>query len=130
MAEDFRKLAGVGLGDLARELQDGPSTYKKSIMTPIDPATPASADPRSPMAPPYADDNVNVDLVQQGLDEAEDETRDAVADAYEASARLSDEPLESLDDIDFNEAEGISSPPELAAIHEDFAANDDEGEEE
>ena len=99
-------------------------------MTPIDPAIPASADPRSPMAPPYTDDNVNVDLVQQGLDEAEDETRDAVADAYEASARLSDEPLESLDDIDFTEAEGVSAPPELSAIHEDSAADEDEGEEE
>ena len=117
-------------GELARELQETRSTYRKLIMTPIDPATPASADPRSPMAPPYADDNVNMDLVQQGLDEAEDETRDAVADAYEASARLSDEPLESLDDIDFNEAEGISTSPELSAMHEDFTASDDEGEEE
>ena len=99
-------------------------------MTPIDPKTPASADPRSPMAPPYVDEDLNMDLVQQGLDEAEDETRDAVADAYEASARLSDDPLESLNDIDFNEAEDVSTTPELAAIHEDLRSEDEDGEEE
>ncbi len=82
------------------------------------------------MAPPYSDEDVNVDLVQQGLDEAEDETRDAVADAYEASARSSDDPAESLDDIDFTEAEGDSTTPELSAIHEDFAPDDNDGEEE
>lgn len=98
-------------------------------MTPIDPKTPASADPRSPMAPPYVDDDVNIDLVQQGLDEAEDETRDAVADAYEASARLSDEPSESLDDIDFTEAEDLSTTPELSAMHEDLGADEDDEEE-
>lgn len=95
-------------------------------MTPIDPKTPASADPRSPMAPPYVDENVNIDLVQQGLDEAEDETRDAVADAYEASARLSDDPLEALDDIDFTEAEDVSTTPELSAMHEDLGEDDEE----
>jgi hypothetical protein len=78
------------------------------------------------MAPPYVDDDVNIDLVQQGLDEAEDETRDAVADAYEASARLSDEPSESLDDIDFNEAEDSSTTPELSAMHEDLGADEEE----
>jgi hypothetical protein len=96
-------------------------------MTPIDSAIFASADPRSPMAPPYVDEDVNIDLVQQGLDEAEDETRDAVADAYEASARLSDDPSESLDDIDFTEAEDLSTSPELSAMHEeDPGAGDEE----
>ena len=95
-------------------------------MTPIDPVTPASADPHSPMAPPYVDEDVNIDLVQQGLDEAEDETRDAVADAYEASARLSDDPLEALDDIDFSEAEDVSATPELSAMHEDPGEDDEE----
>ena len=98
-------------------------------MTPIDPVTPASADPHSPMAPPYVDEDVNIDLVQQGLDEAEDETREAVADAYEASARLSDDPAESLDDIDFTEAEDLSTSPELSAIHEDLDADGDDEEE-
>jgi len=97
-------------------------------MVPIDPKTPASADPRSPMAPPYVDDDVNVDLVQQGLDEAEDETREAVADAYEASARLSDDPLESLDDIDFTEAEDLSTSPEFSAMHEELDGDEDEND--
>lgn len=82
------------------------------------------------MAPPYVDDDVNVDLVQQGLDEAEDETREAVADAYEASARQSDEPVESLDDIDFTEAEDLSATPELSAMHEDSGEDEDEEVEE
>lgn len=88
-------------------------------MTPTDPAFPAVYNPRSSMAPPYVDEDVNADLVQRGLDEAEDETRDLVADDYEASALVSDEPMESLDDIDFTASEGISSTPELAAMHED-----------
>lgn len=83
------------------------------------------------MAPPYVDEDVNLELVQQGLDEAEDETRDAVADAYESNARLSDDPVESLDDIDFSEAEDISTTPELSAMHEDFTGSEDgESEEE
>ncbi len=99
-------------------------------MTPIDPKTPATADPRSPMAPPYVDEDVNIDLVQQGLDEAEDETRDAVADAYEASARLSDDPLESLDDIDFTAAEDDSASPELSAMHEELGPDEEFEDEE
>ena len=70
------------------------------------------------MAPPYVDEDVNADLVQRGLDEAEDETRELVADTYEASALESDEAMDALDDIDFTEGEGISSIPELAAMHE------------
>jgi hypothetical protein len=89
-------------------------------MTPIDPVTPTTADPRSSFAPPYVDDDPNSELVQLGLDEAEDETREAVADAYEASALLSDEPEESLDDIDFTESEQVTGLPEIAAIHEEW----------
>ena len=77
------------------------------------------------MAPPYVDEDVNADLVQRGLDEAEDETRELVADTYEASALESDEAMDALDDIDFTESEGISSIPELAAMHE----GEDEDEE-
>jgi hypothetical protein len=47
-------------------------------------------------------------MVQLGLDEAEDETREAVADAYQASALESAEPEESLNDIDFTESEDDS----------------------
>lgn len=98
------------------------------IMPPIRPATPASPDPRSPMAPPYVDEDEDIALVQQGLDEAEDETREAVADAYQTSALDSDDPSESLDDIDFNESEEESTTPELAAMHVEFIPEEDEEE--
>jgi hypothetical protein len=71
------------------------------------------------MAPPYVDEDPELAMLQEGLEAAEDEIREAVADAYEASARLSDEPQESLDDSDFTEAEEPSVPPEIAALHEE-----------
>jgi hypothetical protein len=98
-------------------------------MTPIDPIPPVPPHPRSATAPPYVDEDPNLALVEQGLEAAEDETRDAVADAYEAAARRSDDPAEALDDIDFTEAEDESSAPELAAMHEDWVPSDgDENE--
>lgn len=78
------------------------------------------------MAPPYVDEDPDMEMVEQGLETAENETRDAVADAYEASARLSDEPQESLDDIDFTEGEEASTTPELAAMHVETIPTDDE----
>lgn len=87
-------------------------------MTPIDPVTIASQDPRSPMAPPYVDEDPNMELVEQGLDEAENETREAVADDYETSALLSDDPEGELNDIDFTESDEESESPEISAIHE------------
>lgn len=94
-------------------------------MTPIDPVESASADPRSPMAPPYVDENPNLALVQEGMDAAENEVRQAVADDYEASAKLSDDEEGELDDIDFAADEGSSIAPELAAMHEDALLGDD-----
>jgi len=91
-------------------------TYK--TMTPIDPVTIASADPRSPMAPPYVDEDPNLELVQQGLDEAENEAREAIADDYETRALLSDDPEGELDDIDFAESDERSESPEISAMHE------------
>lgn len=88
-------------------------------MTPIDPVQIAAADPRSPMAPPYIDENPTLSLVEQGLDEAENEKRDAVADGYEASALLGDDVDGELNDIDFTEGEDSSSSPEIAAMHEE-----------
>lgn len=88
-------------------------------MTPIDPVRSVPSDPRSPTAPPYVDEDPNITLVEQGLELAEDETRDAVAEAYEESARSSSDPAQSLDDVDFTEAEESSIPSELAAMHED-----------
>jgi hypothetical protein len=94
-------------------------------MSPIDPVTPvthAKASPLPPAAPPYVNEEPNLVMVRQGLDEAEDETREAVAGLYEEKARRSDDPEEALDDIDFSEGEGESDPlpPELAAMHEEF----------
>ena len=60
------------------------------------------------------------------MDVAEDEARDAVADSYEEDARGSEDPSESLDDIDYSEAEEDSTPAELAAMHEDDAAGEEE----
>jgi hypothetical protein len=75
---------------------------------PKDPAQASAADPRSPFAPPFVDEDAENEMVQLGLDEAEDETREAVADAYQASALESAEPEESLNDIDFTESEDDS----------------------
>lgn len=88
-------------------------------MNTTDPITLASADPRSPMAPPYVDEDPELAMLQEGLEAAENEIRDAVADAYEASARFSDDPQEAFDDIDYTEAEEPSVIPELAALHEE-----------
>lgn len=95
-------------------------------MTPIDPATAVSPFTRSATAPPYVDEDPNIDLVQQGLDAADDEIRDTMAEVYETRALASDEQSESLDDVDFTEAEEESSAPELAAMHEEFIPSDDE----
>ncbi|MEO5716516.1 MAG: hypothetical protein ABIT37_23765 [Luteolibacter sp.] len=90
------------------------------------------------MAPPYIDEDPNLALVEEGLDAAEDDVREAVADDYEASAKLSDEEDEELDDIDFSDDDGSTTAPELAAIHEesilpdafeDFAKQADDEEE-
>jgi hypothetical protein len=97
----------------------------QKAMPPINPTPSSAVDPRSPMAPPYIDDDDDLLLVQQGLDTAENETRDAVADAYEASARFSDDPNETLNDIDFTEAEDLSTTPELAAIHIEYLPSDE-----
>jgi hypothetical protein len=95
-------------------------------MTPIDPVQPATADPKSSMAPPYVDEDPNLALVQQGVDEAENEIREAVADDYEASAVLSDDADEELDDIDFFSTDDETEAPEVAAIHEESILTEDE----
>lgn len=95
-------------------------------MTPIDPVQPATVDPKSSMAPPYVDEDPNLALVQQGVDEAENEIREAVADDYEASAKLSDDVDEELDDIDFSSTDDSAEAPEVAAIHEESMLPEDE----
>ena len=86
-------------------------------MTPIDPAQAVPPTRRSPTAPPYVDEEPNIALVEQGLELAEDETRDAVAEAYEEGARQSEDSEEAMDDIDYVEAEDDETAPELAAMH-------------
>jgi hypothetical protein len=95
-------------------------------MPPIDPVTLASASPLSATAPPYVNEEPNIAMVQQGLDLAEDDVREAVTDAYEEGALLSEDPEETLDDIDYDEGEEESGPPELTAIHEAFIQPDEE----
>jgi hypothetical protein len=95
-------------------------------MPPIDPVTLATASPLSATAPPYVNEEPNLTMVQQGLDLAEDETREAVTDAYEEGALLSDDPQESLDDIDYDGGGEEPGPPELTAIHEAFVGNEEE----
>ncbi len=113
---------------MERILREGDRTPILNTMTPFDPITPTPSNPRSATAPPYVDEDPNIALVEQGLEAAEDETRDAVADAYEAAAMRSDDPSEALDDIDFTEGEEESSAPELAAMHEDWIPSSEESE--
>ncbi len=87
-------------------------------MNPIDPVNFGSDDPRPPMAPPYIDEDPYLDSVKEGMDLAEDEKRELVADNYEALALEEDDPAESLDDIDRTLEDGGDEAPEVAAIHE------------
>lgn len=105
---------------------EGVETTTHNAMTPIDPVETTRVDPRNSMAPPYVDEDPNGALVELGLDVAEDEARDAVADDYEASARLSDDSSEELDDIDYESSEGAAISPEVAAMHEETVPEDDE----
>ena len=94
-------------------------------MTPIDPAEGIPPTRKSATAPPYVDEEPNISLVEQGLEVAEDEIRNAVADAYEEGALQSAEAGESLDDIDYMETEDESVAPELAAMHEESIPEED-----
>ena len=110
---------------MAYHMQKDCEPQHSKEMTPIDPVESASADPRSPMAPPYVDENPNLTMVEQGMDAAENEVREAVTDGYEASAKLSDDKEAELDDIDFTDADDSTTAPEVAAIHEEFILSDE-----
>ncbi len=71
------------------------------------------------MAPPYVDEDPDIEMVEKGLHVAENEKRDAVTDAYEDAALSSDDPQTSLDDINYPKSDGASGNPELSAIKED-----------
>jgi hypothetical protein len=94
-------------------------------MTP-DPAKPVSSASRSPMAPPYVDEDANEAMVEQGLEAAEDELRDTVADSYEEGAREAADPQQMLDDIDYGEAEEDEGTPEIEAIHGELVPEEEE----
>jgi len=94
-------------------------------MTPADPAKPASSS-RSPMAPPYVDEDANEAMVEQGLEVAEDELRDVVADSYEEGALEAGDPQQMMDDIDYGEAEEDEGAPEVEAIHGELLPEEEE----
>lgn len=93
-------------------------------MYPLDPVEPAAVQSESPMAPPYVDENPNVDLVEQGMRVAENEKRDAVTGAYENEAAASDEPEEALDAIMYPEGSAKAGDPELSAVKVDSTPPD------
>ncbi|MBC7980976.1 MAG: hypothetical protein H7Y36_10480 [Armatimonadetes bacterium] len=76
------------------------------------------------MAPPYVNENPNIELTEEGLLVAEDEKRDSVTESYEAEAFESDEVEETLDDIAYPEQLPDTGSPELAAIREDRALDE------
>lgn len=69
------------------------------------------------MAPPYINEDPNLASVRQGMNVAEDEKRQMVADDYESIARGRDDSAAALDDIDRTLGEGGDMAPELDAIH-------------
>jgi hypothetical protein len=81
-------------------------------MNPIDPKETTRPQDETPMAPPFVDENTEREAVERGLDVAENETRDAVTDIYEGAARRSDDPEESLDDIDYEEEQARRKGPD------------------
>lgn len=57
-----------------------------------------------------------MDMLEEGLETAENELRDAVADGYEAEARASTDPEVALNDIDYTEAEDDETIPDDTAL--------------
>jgi hypothetical protein len=78
------------------------------------------------MAPPYVDEDANEAMVDRGLEVAEDELRDVVADSYEEGARGAGDPEQMMDDIDYAEAEEDDGPTEVEAMHEELVPEEEE----
>lgn len=87
-------------------------------MYPLDPAEIAQQN-ESPMAPPYVDENPNVELTNRGMRIAENEKRDTITRGYEEAAVESDETEEALDDISYPAGGNSSKSPEVRAMKEE-----------
>jgi hypothetical protein len=85
-------------------------------MTPIDPKETVPSNPKSPMAPPYADENPNRASVEDGLEVAENESREAMADAYEATAKEEGNEEELLESQELTDEPPAADAPETSAI--------------
>jgi hypothetical protein len=81
-------------------------------MNPIDPKQTVPKNHESPMAPPYVDEDPQMESVQRGLDVAENEIRSVMADVYEAEAKRSDDVDEALDDIDYEQGQPERKGPD------------------
>ena len=93
-------------------------------MTPLDPAETTKKQNESPMAPPYVDDDPNMELTEQGMRAAENERRDEVTGGYEAAATQSSESDEALDGISYPGGDAETGSPELSAMKEDRPASE------
>lgn len=87
-------------------------------MCPLDPAETTKKQNESPMAPPYVDDDLNMELTERGLRAAENERRDMVTDGYETGAVDSPEREEALDDISYPDGDAETESPELSAMRD------------
>jgi hypothetical protein len=85
-------------------------------MTPIDPKETAPSDSKPPMGPPYAEENPNRASVEDGLEVAENESREAVADAYEATAKEEGNEEELLESQELTDEPPVKEAPETSAI--------------
>ena len=87
-------------------------------MAPIDPAETTKKQNESQMAPPYVDDDLNMELTERGMRVAENEKRDAVTGRDEAGAAESPESEAALDDIAYPEGDAEAVSPEQSAMRE------------
>lgn len=87
-------------------------------MFPLDPVQPAAQSPKASMAPPYVNEDPSLEGVQQGLEMADEEIRDAVVDEYENHAIAAGAREEVLDDISYPRDNSVEGPPEINAIRE------------
>ena len=85
-------------------------------MTPIDPKETVPSEQKPPMGPPYANENPNRASVEEGLEVAENESRETVTDAYEATAKEDGNEEELLDSQELTDESPVTGAPETSAI--------------